>query len=99
MLIGGAVSAHASDGHKRKAKALPGYSMSSSFAAPDKTRQYLAQNQISASQAKSIARKRVGGGEVVDITKKGDTYRVRVITKSGRVVDVYVDANTGRVRR
>lgn len=61
--------------------------------------QKLAQNKISASRAKSIARRYVGGGEVVDISRTGSTYRVRVIAKDGRVVDVYIDAKTGRVKK
>ena len=52
-----------------------------------------------APEAKSIARRRVKGGEVVDIARNGDTYRVRVIARDGRVVDVFIDANTGRVKR
>jgi len=58
-----------------------------------------AQRSISPAEAKSIARSRVPGGEVVDISRRGDTYRVRVIAKNGKVVDVYIDANTGRVKR
>ena len=59
----------------------------------------LAQNKVSASQAKAIARSQVPGGEVVDVSQKGNTYRVRVIAKDGRVVDVLIDASTGRVKR
>ena len=58
-----------------------------------------AQRSISPAEAKSIARSRVKGGEVVDISRRGDTYRVRVIAKNGKVVDVYIDANTGRVKK
>ena len=54
-----------------------------------------AQRSISPAEAKSIARKRVPGGQVVDIKRRGDTYSVRVIKKSGKVVDVLIDANTG----
>ena len=57
-----------------------------------------AQRKISASEAKSIALRRAGGGEVVDISRNGNTYRVRVIRKDGRVVDVLIDATTGRVK-
>lgn len=57
------------------------------------------QNSVSPAEAKSIARSRVKGGQVVDISRRGDTYRVRVIAKNGKVVDVYIDANTGRVKR
>jgi len=57
-----------------------------------------AQRSITPAEAKSIARKKVPGGKVVDIKRRGDTYSVRVIKKSGQVVDVLIDANTGRVK-
>ena len=56
------------------------------------------QQSISPAEAKAIARRRVPGGEVVDIKRRGDTYSVRVIKKGGKVVDVLIDANTGRVK-
>jgi len=59
---------------------------------------FQAQRSISPAEAKSIARKHVPGGQVVDIKRRGDTYSVRVIKKSGKVVDVLIDANTGRVK-
>ncbi|WP_371396199.1 PepSY domain-containing protein [Fretibacter rubidus] len=55
------------------------------------------QSAISASKAKSIARRAVPGGEVVDISRKGNRYTVRMIRKDGRVVDIVIDARTGRV--
>jgi len=58
-----------------------------------------AQRSITPAEAKSIARKKVPGGKVVDIKRRGDTYSVRVIKKSGQVVDVLIDANTGRVKK
>lgn len=58
----------------------------------------LAQARISPAEAKAIALSRVPGGEVVDIRRSGDVYRVRVIDRNGRVVDIVVDARTGRVR-
>lgn len=69
------------------------------YRAPSAGYMQFAQNRISAAEAKSIARRRVKGGEVVDIARNGDTYRVRVIAKNGRVVDVLIDAKTGRVKR
>jgi|GEM_PF-3052826 len=57
-----------------------------------------AQNRISASQAKSIALSRVRGGEYVDLRLVGNTYIVRVRAPGGRIVDIRVDARTGRVR-
>ena len=56
-----------------------------------------AQKAISASQAKSIAAKRVRGAKFVDISRSGGKYRVRMLRKDGRVVDVLIDAATGRV--
>lgn len=73
------------------------YSTQSSFA-PVNNMPRWAQRKVSASEAKSIARRRAGGGEVVDISRNGNTYRVRVIRKDGRVVDVLIDATTGRVK-
>lgn len=58
----------------------------------------LVQRQISAREAKVIALARVPGGEVVDIRKTSDAYRVRIIARDGRVVDIVVDAATGRIR-
>ena len=58
----------------------------------------MAQRQITPAEAKRIALSRVRGGEVVDIRRSGDAYRVRVIARDGRVVDIVVDAKTGRVR-
>jgi len=59
---------------------------------------FQAQRSITPAEAKTIARKHVPGGQVVDIKRRGDTYSVRVIKKSGKVVDVLIDANTGRVK-
>ena len=86
------------------ASAKPGKWNESSFTAPSSFAPTVndvprwAQRKISASEAKSIAKRRAGGGEVVDISRNGNTYRVRVIRKDGRVVDVLIDATTGRVR-
>ena len=52
---------------------------------------------VSAAQAKNIARQQVPGGEVVDVSRNGSVYRVRIVAGSGRVVDVSVDARSGRV--
>jgi uncharacterized membrane protein YkoI len=56
-----------------------------------------AQRQISPSESKAIALRRVSG-KVVDIRRMRDAYRVRIIRSDGRVVDIVVDANTGRIR-
>ncbi|MGB3457034.1 MAG: PepSY domain-containing protein [Litorimonas sp.] len=57
-----------------------------------------AQRQISPQQARAIALSRVPGGEVVDIRRTSGAYRVRIIARDGRVVDIVVDAVTGRIR-
>ncbi|MEM7728923.1 MAG: PepSY domain-containing protein [Pseudomonadota bacterium] len=56
------------------------------------------QRQISPQEARAIALSRVPGGEVVDIRRTAGAYRVRIIARDGRVVDIVVDAATGRVR-
>ena len=76
----------------------PQYAPKSNFAPAVNDMPRWAQRKISASEAKSIAKRRAGGGEVVDISRNGNIYRVRVIRKDGRVVDVLIDATTGRVR-
>lgn len=61
--------------------------------------QQFAAARISAQEAKSIAMRTVPGSEFLDIRlMDGQIYRVRVI-KDGRRIDVWVDAQTGRVRR
>lgn len=58
-----------------------------------------AQRKISASQAKSAAMRRVRGAKFVNVQLVNQsTYRVRLQQKNGRIVDVYVDAYTGRVK-
>lgn len=74
------------------------YSAPASFAPTVNDVPRWAQRKISASEAKSIALRKAGGGEVVDISRNGNTYRVRVIRKDGRVIDVLIDAATGRVK-
>ena len=60
--------------------------------------QKVAQKRISASQAKSIASKKVRDAKVVDVTPGGREHKVRMQKKNGRIVDVFVDATTGHVR-
>ena len=59
---------------------------------------YVQAKPISPAEAKRIALSRVRGGEVVDIRRTGDVYRVRVIGRDGKVRDIKVDARTGRIR-
>jgi uncharacterized membrane protein YkoI len=56
-----------------------------------------AQAAISPSKAKAIAAKRVPNAKFVDISRGGNKYRVRMIKKNGQVVDVLIDAVSGRV--
>jgi len=56
------------------------------------------QRRISASQAKSAAMRKVRGAKFVNVKLVNQgTYRVRLQQKNGRIVDVYVDAYSGRV--
>lgn len=59
----------------------------------------VAQSSVTPAEAKAIARKRVRGGEFLDLKRRGDTYFVKFIDKSGKVVYVKIDANTGRVKK
>lgn len=59
----------------------------------------VALRKISSSEAKSIVKRQHPNAKVVDVSREGDTYKVRLLRKNGRVIDVYVDRNTGRVRR
>lgn len=57
------------------------------------------ERRISASQAKAAAQRSRPGSKFVNIQMSGkDAYRVRLQEKNGRIVDVYVDARTGRVK-
>ena len=67
------------------------------WSAPKASWQY-AQRQITPQEARAIALARVPGGEVVDIRRTSNAYRVRIIAKNGQVIDIIVDATTGRIR-
>ena len=61
--------------------------------------QYAQRKRISASQAKSAAMRKVRGAKFVNVQLLNQsTYRVRLQQKNGRIVDVYVDAYSGRVK-
>lgn len=64
---------------------------------PEAEVNYLAEAEITVSEAKSIALEQYPNAEVVDILREGPSYRVRLIRKDGRVVDLFVDAATGRI--
>lgn len=57
-----------------------------------------AQSRISYAQAKSIALRSRPGSKYIGMRLNGDVYVVRLETARGRVVDVRVDATTGRIR-
>ncbi|MGJ8561100.1 MAG: PepSY domain-containing protein [Litorimonas sp.] len=78
--------------------AIPQWGPSDSTSQSSAQSWQLVQRQISAREAKAIALARVPGGEVVDIRRTSDAYRVRIIARDGRVVDIVVDAATGRIR-
>ena len=59
---------------------------------------HMVQRQITPQEARAIALSRVPGGEVVDIRRTSNAYRVRIIARNGQVVDIIVDATTGRIR-
>lgn len=78
--------------------AIPHWGPQSSVSQAADPSTQLVQREISAREAKAIALARVPGGEVVDIRRTADAYRVRIIARDGRVVDIVVDAATGRIR-
>lgn len=56
-----------------------------------------ADRRISLEQAIAIAQQRTGG-RVLDARDQGRSYRIKLLTRSGDVVVVYVDAQTGATR-
>ncbi len=57
------------------------------------------QRRISASRAKSAAMSRHRDAKFINVQLVNQsTYRVRLQQNNGRIVDVYVDAYTGRVK-
>lgn len=58
---------------------------------------YAPQQRISIEQAIAIVQ-RDTGGRVLDARAQGQQYRIKVITRSGEVRIVYVDAATGATR-
>jgi uncharacterized membrane protein YkoI len=78
--------------------AIPQWGQQLSISQATNASTQLVQREISPREAKAIALGRVPGGEVVDIRRTADAYRVRIIARDGRVVDIVVDAATGRIR-
>ncbi len=56
----------------------------------------IAKVQISKQMAAGIAQQTVPG-RVLKVTLKGSTYRVKIISQSGDVVNVLINANTGQI--
>ncbi|MBX9632756.1 MAG: PepSY domain-containing protein [Burkholderiales bacterium] len=65
-------------------------------AGPSRESRLLAERRVSLDQAVVIAQKHTGG-RVLDARPQGEGYRVKVLTRGGEVVVVYVDAKTGDV--
>ena len=72
--------------------------LSSSIVAPTPRYVRVADKRISTSEAKAIAKRRHPKAKVVDVALRGNVYRVRMIYNDGRVVDVFVDAATGKAK-
>lgn len=58
--------------------------------------QRLADRRVSLDQAVAIVQRQTGG-RVLDARPQGDGYRVKVLTRGGEVIVVYVDGRTGDV--
>lgn len=58
--------------------------------------QRLAERRVSLDQAVAIVQRQTGG-KVLDARPQGDGYRVKVLTRGGDVVVVFVDGKTGDV--
>ncbi len=102
-LVYPASSAMAAQSPKKDALPAP-FGMSAQFDSnrPARTspliQRYAQQRRISASRAKSAAMSRYRGAKFINVQLSGNVYRVRLQQKNGRIIDVYVDARTGRVR-
>jgi uncharacterized membrane protein YkoI len=57
----------------------------------------MADRRISLEQAIAIVQRQTGG-RVLDARPQGDRFRIKVLTRSGEVIVVYVDAQTGATR-
>lgn len=56
------------------------------------------QGSLSAQQAADIAQKKYGG-RVLKIKPDGKVYRIKLLLDSGRVIQVTVDANSGKLSK
>ncbi len=60
-------------------------------------RSTVAERRVTLAQAVAIVQ-RATGGKVLDAKDLGGQYRIKVLTRSGEVRVVYVDAQTGAMR-
>ncbi len=63
---------------------------------PTRVYQHAATQNISKQQAAQLAQNKVPG-RVLSISREEDSYRVKILRKSGEVVIVFVNATTGDV--
>lgn len=54
-------------------------------------------SMISSSQAANIVKSRFGG-KILKVQRQSSGYRVKVLKKDGRILNVYVDGATGRIK-
>jgi hypothetical protein len=57
----------------------------------------VADRRVSLEQAVAIVQQQTGG-RVLDAREQGNGYRVKVLTRRGEVIVVFVDAHTGAIR-
>lgn len=57
----------------------------------------VADRRVSLEQAVAIVQQQTGG-RVLDAREQGNGYRVKVLTRRGEVIVVFVDAQTGAIR-
>lgn len=73
------------------------FSMPMAYAEPSKETRKKKTKSISAKQAANVAKGRYGG-KVLKVSSSGDGYRVKLLTNDGKVISVFVDGVSGRIR-
>ena len=92
-------SEHAKGKSTAKGKGLSDFILAPAFRPAEKDHLPVwVQNKVSYSQAKSAALSRYPGAKYIDMYLDGNVYRVKLMLRNNRVVEVVVDAATGRVR-
>jgi uncharacterized membrane protein YkoI len=87
-----ALAASAPDARAGRERWLPDVGQAQGFAARS-----VAERRISLEQAVAIVQQQTGG-RVLDAREQGNGYRVKVLTRRGEVMVVFVDAHTGAIR-